>query len=281
MRLDQYKNSFLFFTLSLLIPWAMWFTAAWISWQPAGDLNTIMMSSLGLLGLASPAVVAGVLFLKNPELKKELVSRFVGFRDIKIPAFLACFLLLPCSLLLAQLISLPFGYSADQFHLAGSEKFSAGLFPAWFILIIAPVLEELAWHTYGLDSLRRRFSLIITIVIFGVYWTLWHLPLGFIQGYYQNEVASEGPLAVVNFVLSLFTYVLLSNYLYFRTKRNIILAIVFHLSANVGNEMFNTNPDSKIIQTGILVIICIALLVTQKDFFFKKALTENGSDATI
>jgi hypothetical protein len=114
-----------------------------------------------------------------------------------------------------------------------------------------------------------------------VYWTLWHLPLGFIQGYYQNEVANEGPFSVLNFVLSLFAYVLLSNYLYFRTGRNIILAIVFHLSANVGNEMFNTHPDSKIIQTGILVIVCIVLLVTQKDFFFKKELTENSDNVTI
>ena len=65
MRLDQYKHSFLFFALSLLIPWAMWFTAAWFSWQPAGTLNSIMMSSLGLLGLCAPAVVAGVLFLKK------------------------------------------------------------------------------------------------------------------------------------------------------------------------------------------------------------------------
>ena len=179
------------------------------------------------------------------------------------------------------MISLPFGYSVDQFHLASAESFSAGLFPVWFILIIAPVFEELAWHTYGLDSLRRRFSLIISTVIFGVYWTLWHLPLGFIQGYYQNEVVNEGPLSSVNFVVSLFAYVLMSNYLYFRTKRNIILAIVFHLSANVGNEMFNTHPDSKIIQTGILVIICVVLLVTQRDFFFKKELTENSVDTTI
>jgi len=204
----------------------MWFTAAWFSWQPAGTLNTIMMSSLGLLGLAAPAAIVGVLFLKNPELKKDFVSSFVGFMCIKTPALLACFFLLHCSLLLAT-------------------------------------------------------ALIVSVVIFGVYWTLWHLLHGCIHGYYQNEVASDGFLFVANFVLSLFTYVLLSNYLYFRTKRNIIFAIVFHLSANIGNEMFDTRPDSKIIQTGIPVIICIALLVTQKDFFFKKELTENCADAII
>lgn len=273
MNLEKYRHGFLFFSLSLLIPWALWFTAAWLSWQPASGLNSAVISFLGLAGLAAPAITASILFLKDAALSTELRTRFTHFRDIKPFFLVACFLLLPGSLLLAQAVSLPFGYGTDQFRLAEAEHFSAGLLPAWFILIIAPILEELAWHSYGMDSLRRKFSLMNATLIFGVYWTLWHLPLGFIQGYYQNEVASNGPLAVVNFVLSLFAYVLLGNYLYFKTRRNIVLAIVFHLSANVGNEMFNTHPDSKIIQTAILVLVCVALLARNKDFFWKKELT--------
>ena len=72
------------------------------------------------------------------------------------------------SILLAQAISLLFGHSATQFHLSGKTSFSAGIFPAWFILILAPLVEELAWHSYGTDCLRRRMNLFNTCMVFGV-----------------------------------------------------------------------------------------------------------------
>ncbi len=49
------------------------------------------------------------------------------------------------------------------------------------ILFLAPTLEELGWRGYGVDSLRSKFSLFKTTMLFAVIWGLWHLPLFFIQ----------------------------------------------------------------------------------------------------
>ena len=79
-----------------------------------------------------------------------------------------------------------------------------------------------------------------------------------------------------NFSLQLYgrdiPYVLLMNWLYYKTGRNILVAIVFHITAGYFNEIFDTHPDSKIIQTGLLLILATILVLREKDFFFRRDL---------
>ncbi|MED1472763.1 CPBP family intramembrane glutamic endopeptidase [Bacillus salipaludis] len=173
------------------------------------------------------------------------------------------------SILLAQAISLLFGYSTSQFALSGKSSFSAGIFPAWFLLFFAPILEELAWHSYGTDSLRKRFNLFTVSMIFAIFWAFWHFPLGFIKGYYQSNLVETGVIYSINFVVSLIPFVLLMNWLYYKTGRNIIVAIVFHISAGLFNELFSTHPMSKVIQTFLLLILTTVIVIKNRNFFFK------------
>jgi hypothetical protein len=177
---------------------------------------------------------------------------------------------MPASIILAMAISLLFGYDVGQFKITGHTTFSSALFPVWFILISAPILEELAWHSYGTDCLRQRFSLFTTSMIFAVYWALWHIPLALIQGYYHSNLVVEGALHSLNFLISMFPFVLLMNWLYYKTGRNILVTVVLHLTANVFNEIFLTHPDSKVIQTGLLLVLSGYLLFAQRDVFFSK-----------
>ncbi|MDD3654785.1 MAG: CPBP family intramembrane metalloprotease [Desulfotomaculaceae bacterium] len=174
------------------------------------------------------------------------------------------------SILLAQAISLLFGYSTEQFKFSGGFSFTAGIFPAWFMLFLAPIIEELAWHTYGTDCLRQRFNLIKTSLLFAIFWAFWHLPLSFIKDYYQANLAEEGLIHSLNFGVSLIPYVILMNWLYYKTDRNILVAIVFHISAGFFNEIFLTHPDSKVIQTILLLVLTVFIVVKERDFFFKR-----------
>ncbi|MCK7468565.1 MAG: CPBP family intramembrane metalloprotease [Desulfosudis oleivorans] len=189
------------------------------------------------------------------------------------------YLLLTCSLmlasiLLAQAVSLLFGHSADQFALAGRSSFSAGIFPGWFLLLLAPLVEELAWHSYGTDCLRQRMSLLKASLLFGVFWGLWHMPLSFIQGYYHSNVAESGWLYTLNFVVSLIPYVILMNWLYYKSGRSILVAIIFHITAGCFNEAFATHPDSKVIQTGLLLALSVVVVLKNRDFFLKREYRE-------
>ncbi len=97
---------------------------------------------------------------------------------------------------------------------------------------------------------------------------LWHLPLAGIKGYYQSNLVQEGWLYSLNFAVGLFVFVILMNWLYYKTGRSVIVAILFHLSANVPNEIFTTDPDSKVIETALLLVVCIIVLARERRLFF-------------
>ena len=266
-----YQKTGLFFSLSSLIPWTLWSIAAYISHiHPTTTFLKNISSAIAFLGLLAPVLVAFFLARKDKALASDLSRRFFNFKGIKPIYFFLSFFLMLGSILLAQAISLCFGYSASQFQFANSFSFSSGVFPVWMMLITAPFLEELAWHSYGTDSLRTRFNLFKTSMIFAFYWGIWHLPLSFIKDYYHSNLVEEGWIYSVNFLLSLFPFVLIMNWIYYKANRNILITIIFHITAGLFNEIFATHPMSKVIQTGVLIVFSIYLVLTDKSFFFKK-----------
>jgi len=269
--ISNYKKPGLFYLLSTILPWTFWFLAGYISHRPSNaEHNMNIAIGLALVGLVSPMIIAFLLMNQNPDLRKDFYRRFFNFRSIK-PLYisLTCFIML-ASILAAMAISLLFGYSPGQFVITGHFTFSSGVLPVWFLLIIAPVFEELAWHSYGTDCLRNKFNLFYTSLIFGAYWAIWHAPLSTIRDYYQANLVESGWIYSLNFMVSIIPYVLIMNWLYYKTKRNIILPIVFHITAVFFNEIFATHPDSKIIQTILLIILAGFLIVKEREFYFSR-----------
>jgi len=273
--LSHYKNALLFYTLATIIPWAFWFSAGYISHLDNPSVE--LVSALGFIGLLSPVVIAFWLIAKNKALKEDVFKRFFNFSSFKpIYLFLSLFIM-PASILLAQAISLAFGYSASQFNITGSYTFSSGVFPVLFLLIAAPIIEELAWHSYGTDALRSKFNLLNTSLIFALFWGLWHLPLSFINNYYQSNIVETGWIHGVNFLVSIFPFVIIMNWLYYKTGRNIIVPIIFHITAGYFNEIFSTHPDSKVIQTGLLIIFAVWIILQDREFFFERKFLSGSS----
>ncbi len=282
MTINRYKHPVLFYSLSIILPWAFWFSAGYISHlTPTTDLYTGLASILAFIGLVSPMIVAFCLMARDSELRKDLFNRFFNFKSIKpIYLFLTFFLML-ASILLAQAISLFFGYSASQFVITGHFTFSSGVFPVWLLLIISPLIEELAWHSYGTDCLRNKFNLFNTSLIFGVFWGIWHMPLSSINNYYHSNVVETGWIYAVNFLVSIIPFVFIMNWLYYKTNRNILVAIIFHITAGYFNEIFATHPDSKVIQTALLLVLTVFIVLKEKDFFFETKYGESSGRVAV
>lgn len=271
--INRYKKPALFFILSTLIPWAFWFAAGQVSWiEPYQDKYLQIASVLACIGLFAPLGVVYWMTNKDKELRRDISKRFFNFRDIKLVYTLATCLIMPISIMVAMAISLPFGYNPEQFFITGNFAFTSGIFPVWFLLILAPVIEELAWHSYGTDSLRSKFNLFNTSLIFGAVWGVWHMPLSMIRDYYQSNLVLEGWIYGLNFLVSIIPFVILMNWLYYKTGRNIIVAIVFHITAGLFNELFAPHPDTKIIQTVLLCILATVVVLKDKKFFFDKTI---------
>jgi membrane protease YdiL (CAAX protease family) len=269
--IKKYKSPFWFFFLSTAIPWALWFLAGHLSHiEPFTKTLEWAVGICSITGLLAPVAVALGFMLPNKELRTDFLGRFFNFRSIKREYFLITFFLMLISILLAQAISLLFGYPDEQFSFRGSFTFTSSLFPVWFLLLAAPVLEEIAWHSYGTDSLVSRFNLLKASLIFAFYWAVWHFPLSTIKGYYHSNLVESGLIYSVNFIVSMIPFVLIMNWIYYKTNRNIVLTIVFHITAVFFNEIFATHPMSKVIQTGLLIIVSAYLVIKDKDLFLKR-----------
>jgi len=267
---EKYRHPALFYGPSIAVPWIMWSAAGYLSRLP-GDTHALAVSVLGFLGLIAPMVVAAALTFRDPDLRSDVLARLFLVRGVRPRYLLAACLLMLASILAAQFISLAFGYSPAQFALARHFSFSSGVVPVWFVLLAAPAIEELAWHSYGTDCLRRRFSLFTTSLLFAGFWGAWHMPLALIKGYYQSNLVESGWIYSGNFLLSIFPFVLLMNWLYYRARRSILVAIIFHVTGGYFNEIFATAPMSKVIQTGLLCIFCFVLIARERGFFFSTA----------
>lgn len=269
--IKSYKSPLAFYLLSIAIPWSLWFLSAYLSHKepitPSLEWATGITSFTGLL---APVIIALFFMLPHKELKKDFLGRFFNFKQIKSQYILITCVVMLISILSAQAISLFFGYSADQFQLRGSFTFNSAIFPVWFLLLAAPIVEELAWHSYGTDSLLSRMNLFTASLLFAIFWAFWHFPLSSIKDYYHSNLVESGMVYSINFVVSLIPFVFIMNWLYYKTNRNILLPIIFHITAVFFNEIFNTHPMSKVFQTGLLLIVTAYLVIKDKELFFKR-----------
>jgi membrane protease YdiL (CAAX protease family) len=267
----MYHKTTLFYALSTAIPWLLWLIAGYISHiESRSNLPELSASIIAFIGLLAPVGIALSLAIRNKALLTDFKQRIFNFKGIKSTYIVLTFVLMPLSILLAQGISLLFGYSIEQFQLAKSFSFTSGVFPVWFMLVIAPLLEELAWHSYGTDCLRARFNLFKTSILFALFWGIWHFPLASIKNYYHSNLVEASWLYSLNFFVSLFPFVIIMNWIYYKANRNIILPIIFHITAGYFNEVFSTHPMSKVYQTFLLSAFAIYIIYGDKNFFFNK-----------
>lgn len=269
--IQDYKHTYLFYFLATVIPWSFWAIAAYISHSSDYTYPGELASLFAFAGLLAPTLIAFALVYRNKRLVNDMLQRLINLRTGKPVYWLLTFFLMPASILLAQLVSLLFGYPVAQFEFSESYSFTSGVFPVWFLLIAAPLIEELAWHSYGTDCLVNRFSLLKASMLFALFWGVWHIPLSFINDYYHSNLLVTGWIHSVNFLVSLFPFVIIMNWLYYKTGRSILSAIIFHVTAGYFNEIFATHPDSKVIQTVLLTIFAVFIVAKERRMFFDRS----------
>lgn len=228
---------------------------------------------LMFFGISVPAITALILIFSSND--KALISDFwrrLLLFKINFPYFLFILLLMPCAIFFATWISLFFGYSTEQFHITKEMSVMKG----WSILgiviplVAAPLIEELGWRGYGVDSLRVNFNLFHTSILFGVLWGAWHLPAFFVKGYYQNELWNLGVIYVINFFASCIVLSFLMNWVYYKTDRSIPAIVLFHALANFSSMVLRTEQFTKCIVTMILSVIVMTTVACDFNDYFKQ-----------
>jgi membrane protease YdiL (CAAX protease family) len=109
-------------------------------------------------------------------------------------------------------------------HTFDFSLFAAQLGSFLPLLILGPLSEEIGWRGYALDRLQTRWNSLTSSLIVGMGWGLWHLPLFFMVGTSQHELA----FPFVGFLVGTMANSVLFTWLHNNTSRSIWTAIFFH-----------------------------------------------------
>ena len=132
---------------------------------------------------AFSAIIASAVSLKDEKEKFSLKSFLsgLGIRKCRIRYILLAVLIPLIYLLIPYMIYWKthpdnFGYTGVALHLVLKDclpMMVIGIFPN----IISAMGEEIGWRGYMLPALTKRSNLVKALIISGLFWACWHLPL--------------------------------------------------------------------------------------------------------
>ena len=205
----------------------------------------------------------------SKELKEDLKNKLVGFYKVRwANVFLAVglfALIIVCSIVL----SLLFGQKPDQFSFTKDFSFTGvGIGSALITILLASIIEEVGWKGYCEDSIGNYMNWFWESMIFGAIWSFWHFPLIFIQGTYQAGLMVNR-MYVVNFFVSGIPLGFIITWVYLASDRSILACMIFHLFVNFMQEKIAMTPETKCVETLVVIAATAIIVLWNKDMFFE------------
>lgn len=155
---------------------------------------------------------------------------YQGFLSLKRSGkWLLIATLLPAAWLLAGLFLAYMQDKSIENVLGGLDWFTWIIYSARsviFTLVVVAVGEEVGWRGWLLPALQNRLSPLISTVLLGIVWGLWHFPLFITGAYNEPPQMVFAKVGVCVFLGVLFTC------LHNRSNGNVLVAILLHTALN-------------------------------------------------
>lgn len=261
---DEYRyRPVLFFICAYFFTWIFWIPAIFVP----GTTGSVLM----LIGLIAPAVVSTIFVLLSgsDELKRDLKDKIISFYKVKWINVFWAVVVFALIVVFSILLSLLFGQSLKQFSFTDDFSFTGvGIGTAFVTITLASIIEEVGWKGYCEDSIGQYMNWFWESLLFGALWSLWHLPLIFIQGTYQAGLMVN-PLYVINFFISGIPLGYIITWVYLVSDRSILACMIFHLFVNFMQEKIAMTPETKCLETIVVIIATVIIVMCNKKMFFE------------
>ncbi len=211
---------------------------------------------LALIGGLGPAIVACIL-ISLKQWDPELDTSAVGFLARCIdPRTLSRDWI--CKIL-ALIILMTFLPVLWDFIAGEGDRLIAVGPPAFLMVgIIFGALEEIGWRGYGQEALQRELPIVLSGLIIGIFWALWHLPLFFIEGTYQHGLGI-GTAAFWAFHAAILITSPLYAWLYNAAGRAVLAPLLYHGFGNLALELVPAVPNATSLTVSALVTITVTI----------------------
>jgi uncharacterized protein len=224
MKSNAIKEVFVFFAITLgLVYFVFWGPLVYFQIPASSFVSDVKGPgwSLALLFLGgfTPSLVALALtgWKEGKAGLKQMWQRAIHFK-IGWRWYMAAVALVAfgtaCQILFIYLLGGTFDFSL----------FLTQLPSALFLIVIGPISEELGWRGYAQTKLQTRWNPLITGLVVGMAWALWHLPLFLWPGTSQHELK----MPFLGFFCGVVALSVLMAWLHNHTKGMIWTAIFFH-----------------------------------------------------
>lgn len=232
------------------------------------------------LGGASPSIIGLIFVLLSGDRGYiySFLHRIVRLGKLERKGAAVLFALVPTVTVLSAYINQLFTSGPpDWSKLSVYLKDPAGLIAfAAFTLVFGPLAEELGWRGYLLDCWKDKGIWVYGAGI-GLIWSIWHLPMFFIAGSYQNALLMQGAEPVLCFALSTIALGVIIGEVTKRTD-GILTAILFHFMINFTGEMIPLTPSAEMISTAAFTAIALGMICSH--YHMKKGVCDGDAGST-
>ena len=270
----------IFFLLAYLFTWSNWLPQALNS---RGITSIQVPGFLTFLSGYGPALAAIIVMslAQGRRGLRDLFGRLLRWR-VGIQWYLIALFLPALITILAILINNWTGGIAPDFS-AQDFPFGPAETPLWQKIIILLLIftlgfdgvgEEIGWRGFALPKLLERYSPLISSLILGALWAVWHFPYALTAGTFLSEVSLPW------FFITLLAVSIIYTWIFINTNGSLLLALLFHAAGNITANLLPILPpaaaDLRIYYFTIAINCAIAILVvflTNKSFQSQKKLS--------
>lgn len=132
----------------------------------------------------------------------------------------------------------------------------SSLWYAFIFLLISNLLinvwEEVGWRGFALPRWQHRYNALLSALIVGLLWGLWHLPLFFVIGHPFNSEP------FTPWLVGVMADSVIYSWLYNSTGGSLFIVTLFHAATNAVGAQFYTGSHLAV----TVVVILAALLLT-------------------
>jgi len=245
-------KSYIFFTF--LISWLLWLPGILQSFSLI-DLSNKLTFSLGMIGTIIPSVIGLILLINEKQLKKALIDLFRFRLDLWI---ILSILILPLAIIITHIINI--------FFLKGTVPIITETYkiPFQFIIILiiaGPLGEEIGWRGFLQSKIKEKYLSVITGLIVGLIWAIWHLPIFLIKEMPHRKLPLD------QFIITLILISIIISFFQIRAKSGIWPALIIHTFVNLTMEvtpLYNEKEHTLwIIANCVLFLTVIILIVLE------------------
>ena len=255
-----FSNPWVFFGATFAWTWAFWGLGILLKI----NLESTFGFGLLFLGVLGPMVTGiGFTYLtKNKAGQRDYWLRIIDVRRIGLKWLLTLLLFAPVLNGLAALLDFVLGGAGAVWGetLVNAISNPLALVISALFATLIPFIEELGWRGYVLDRLQETRSALISTLILGSVWSLWHLPLFFIEGTYQAGLG-VGTLEFWLFMIGIVPLSFAFTWVYNNTNRSILAVILFHGMVNFTGELIAITERADTISILLWVIAAIGITI--------------------